>query len=585
MLQNEGEKIKAVGGERSQPDSGAYQKAIGSLWGHVVSKAIGASPRRVLIVLAISSVSAFVQVAAFALLLSIAEMISQGGPLQTPFGTKVEATREAIGLGVVAVGLSLLIAALAKFCLTWITANYRKRFFGELISKLLFKLKELRAEGAPIAADDRTLARMMKRECRYLSRSYVTALQALSPLVILLAVLVFSLFENPAITSVVILGIALAAPLHLKLTSWGAGVSDELMMASREKAQADQAIVDSIVRAPNFSRRSPEELVAYTSSPAVDGFLEAYRNRMRVGALSQFLSSGVGVIVMGAVLLLFAEGYLRGFLDLTDAVFLLVLFRLLLTNAASLAQSLTLIGSYEPFVRGLLEVLSHEPARVHQRRRKTPPASQHCIVLSPSRLSVFEANRLVRELWRRPPPSTVPFVTGDYGLSSKNPKEALGVPAGTGIAQILGTTLGLSDDETEKLSAFLSRETVEPDDWLELPDSMKFSLAFQAACRRPLGIIVVDGPGFNLLSPSLRRGLLETAGARRLVLVFPSVPKRVGLAGDTEIFIAEPDELRAVGTLKGLTAQRDELQAQLKQLQVTTPDDTELDGSESPAPA
>ena len=147
---------------------------------------------------------------------------------------------------------------------------------------------------------------------------------------------------------------------------------------------------------------------------------------------SQFISGVTSVIAITVALLIFVIGIFTGGVDVSEALFVVLAFRLLLTSAGSIAQGLTEIGSYQPFIQPLYEYLQTPVGVLARRSLPRPPRSKIVAVFEPQPLSVVAAHQLAADFGGGNDARGARMVAADVGPRGRSPARALGFPKNCG---------------------------------------------------------------------------------------------------------------------------------------------------------
>ncbi len=547
-----------VSANQSETPSRSRRREVFAAWWHVARVSFVENWRRSALVLGLSIVNTVAQLAAFAVVILVAQALTRDGIVELlGVSATLPLDRPTLLTLVGGVAAALLTAAIIQYQVALLTAQYRRTFFAELIKSLLGALQGMRQDGRGVSFDHSMFGRMMRRECRYLSRAYVAAISAIPPGVMLIGVCVFSLSSFPFFTGFLILVILLAIPFHIAVTTWGAGVSTELVRGAQRKARADDAMIARIIAHPLPTEFTEDDFERHVNSDDVRMFLDAYRDRMRLGASSQLISGITTAIALASVVLIFSEGFVRGVLDVSVAIFVVIAFRLLLSNAAAIAQSFAVVGSFQPFVQALIDVLDSSQNAPSARLFSQPPEGSVVIVFDPNPLSLLIAWQLHLDF--RPTKSQLPakIVLSNYELRGATPTESLELPDYWDIDDIVGWLPEISDANRSALKDYLSQPTATPAAWANLPDAVRTIFSFKSAMEEDGASIIAAGSALSLLTAAERKALLEKNGRRLLVATYQNAPKRIPFSGDINMYVCRNNELVFAGDVQDFNTKRE----------------------------
>jgi len=529
-------------------------------WGHVASEAYRRGWARALSMLALALLNTATQLMTIAIILGVVQSLSSDGVVEF-FGHQflIPMNRDSLYWAVAAVIGSLLLAAVIQYAVGLLKAHYRRAYFAQAIRRLLSALDRMCKNGSATGFHPKFFGRMMRRECRYVSRSYVEALGIIPPTVTFAGIFVFAALNFPTYAGLLAFVLVLSAPMHLWLTTWGAGVSRNLLRSGQRKARADQAMIARMTSHPYAQDFSEADFEAHVVSPDVAGFLDAYKNRMRIGILSQLASALAGVLMLTVVIIVFVEGYLRQTLDLSGAVFVVLALRMLLGSAAAVAQGFAMVGSYQPFMESLLKVFENDGRATTPRTLTHPAEGSVVAVFDPAPLSMVSARQLHLDF--RPTKIQTPatLVLPNHEPLGATPQETLGLPPQTTVDDLVAWLPALSEINRACLQKYFDAKTVSADDWAAFPPALKAAFSMKSAIESGNASIIALPGALQTLSPAERSGLLALAGRRLIVLLFQAAPKKFLFANDIDMYAADGDQLVHLGKSINFTEKRTEI--------------------------
>ena len=529
------------------------RKLVFSAWLHVAREAYFNSRGKALIVLVVSLLNTLSQLLAVSVVVGVAQALSRDGAVSL-FGLELQIniSEGNAYLAVLAVVASLAAATLFQTLIALLTARYRREFFADSIRLLLSRLKTLSNTGSDTPMQTRLLARLLRRECRYLSRSYVAALSIIPSIMTFIGIAAFAVWNFPNYALWLAVALAATAPVHLGLTIWGANVSDDLVVNAQRKAKADEKILTSITASSPYAQIDDSLIEDHVVQPEVADFLNTYQNRMRFGAYSMLISSLTGTIVLGVVIFLFVRSYLQGSFDAAGAVFVIIAMRLLVTTAGVIATGLSLIGSYQPFVQELLAVLGLKAAAPAPRTVTETTQGSVVLVFDPNPLSIFNAWRVHMD-FRPTKKSLKPsLVLHEYPFSNASPRENLGLQRDDDAEDVFEWLPTMTEQNRQALRSFLDRDAVDAAAWAALPAGVKAACAMKYAIENGNASIVVAQAALQSLTLDERNTVLSNARRQLVVIMCQSAPKRALFSADAAMYAAQGSALEYIGDMSQL---------------------------------
>lgn len=501
-----------------------YLTSVGGYgWRHVFLHTIRRYPLQ-LLSLFVTGVSAMaLELVGFGLvILSVSALEREPGTQPSGLEKYVQFEGGSLVLVVVLFVSAMAASAILHFLNGWLTAYYRRKTFEDVMADTVETLRDRPDDAFVYESGIRGLSRVLRRDCRYLSRSITDAMKLPVPFLILVSTVIAGLMFFPYFSLVVLGLLALMLPFHILVGFWGGKVTDQLLKSASAKSAADQSVIDAVFLSPYAGTQEDEHAGslgrAHSESEKVQPFLRAYEKRIRTIPASLLISRITFLVVLLILGVLGAKAYQAGSISLSEILTFLVGLRLAMTSMSELAAGVTNIISFSPLISGLADFLNssrkhHEGLPTLTLVSEPPNQNSGLFLISDAPFSWEVASSITARI--SGPGRDVQIITGDYGnlpphMKLAHIKRRLG-PAWNALSNSLRDKIRKvcfdksSTDEVGKSASALI-DLCSPDQEVDLYWSSST---------------------FSALSAEDRAQLLAWLSTTRLIVVYPKVPKRV----------------------------------------------------------
>jgi len=325
-------------------------------WKHLLREGLLAHKGRAAQIFFLGLITTLIQMFAVLLLVGAARAYDNGGilsyaSLSFDLNKGSGSTRMIyISLTVGFLVFSIIAGVVNKIVIT----NIGRRFFENSLSDMRKRILKNIMDGQTY--DRGNIIKILNRDCRYLSLSYLRVLTLLQPALFLIGIFTIAIVFVPI--AAIFLGIAglIVLPLNIYLVLWAAKTSQDIQDSAKIKSAEEKDFIAHISTHP-FIRQLPQKDIIPESRPGETGFLNAFVKRQRMSAYSQFITDlMIALVILTLASFLFLGGGDTLLLNLSNLVILVILFRFMTGYISQVAQAVTMISSYEPFFRTLLDL-------------------------------------------------------------------------------------------------------------------------------------------------------------------------------------------------------------------------------------
>ncbi len=340
-------------------DSQTKSSALG--WALTLKRAFFWYPGSALALLVSGLIGTVLETTAFAVAI-ICIQVLQSQESVTYFGFTLEyplSTNVLIGCGLVFSGF-MLMSALMHYFNGILLARTRRKTFRDMIVTSLEKFAQSPGSSFVTSQNSKALSRVLRRDCRYVSKATTDGLGLPRPLIVLTVAIVLGIIYYPEITLTILGILALSLPLHIAVGHWGARNMSRLLNSGANKSRADGEAIDSLMLSPfRLSSTASEQLAKdHADGREVQDFLLAYQSRVALVPTSMLISRLSYLAIFMAVGLVLALQWQNGELNFASIAILLIGIRFAAAASSELAQIITVISSYSPLIKGLLTFVS-----------------------------------------------------------------------------------------------------------------------------------------------------------------------------------------------------------------------------------
>jgi|GEM_PF-6424463 len=502
-------------------------------WKHLFRHGLLRNKKRALAIFLLGLITSAVQISAVLLIIGAARAydadgILSAGPVHIDFSTENSPKL----LYALAAGGLVILAILMTLWQRIIVTNIGRKFFEEAINDT--RQHVINDVKAPRHFSKQRYIHILSRDCRFLSLSYVRILNLVQPAILLIAIFGLALWTVPI--AALFLGIAglVVLPLNIYLTLWAARTSEDISASAKLKSAEDRQFIDRVSQDPFVGERPGTEVMAM-DRPGEEKFLSTFVQRQRMGTYSQSITDiMMASVILSLAALLFLGGGNVLLINLTNLVILVILFRFLTGYIASIAQAVTMVSSYEPFFRNLMNLKEGRMARPHRLNRLGGDA-----IVQPVRAAVFQ-NRAVDQ-------SNMANLKHAFDIDSEtalltsnfDPSAAL---IETLIAQGQLDLSAYGEPFESEITEYISQAGS-----TELSASSKLILILSSAKSHGHGYIfnsdVLDNLGRTVL-----RSLFQSAGDAPIIIVYKSAPRNLNLPPRFQLFSRTEKGLEFIGS-------------------------------------
>lgn len=527
-------------------------------WRHVISHALFSHPGRALKILGLGLLTMLAQFAAVLAVVGAARAWDNQGILNV-LEYQLDLTNSANSNGwlYAAAGFSVFTIAiiLGIYNRVYVTRIGRTFFEDKLLSTRRLIAERIQS-GKPFNRG--TCLAFLSRDSRFLAVSYTRILMLVQPALLLIALLGLTFFLQPnAALIMVVIGV-IVLPAHAWLLLWAQRSSDDIADSAKIKAGEEKQYIDALSQSP--VPVPPESLETFKGGAGQDGFLSAFVKRQRLSAFSQAITDIMSLailIVFGLVLVLGGNGEMN--INAASLVLLFILWRFLSSYISSLAQAITMVSSYEPFFRGLLDFESGE----HGKSSASSDLSVAGEVRSPLRLAIFQKTSPSRETlspFSRAFGQPIEFISHKFDISREN------------LTDIRKTLDGLDSLALADLDGYLAGGS----DTLEARTQLLLSVEITEKDKQPT--FLLDGSAFSNLEAADLRALLAGIKNCGLILVYRGLPNRLAIPPRFQLAANNGEIISILGDAHEFQSRKEDLRAAMESSEINQTDsDASLD--------
>ena len=410
-----------------------------------------------------------------------------------------------------------------------------RKFFEETLDDTRGRLRTLAANNQPYEAA--SFARMLQRDSRYLSIAFMRALSLLQPSLLVIIFLAFALVTTPMASGLLVIGCVLMVPAHMWMSKWSARSSEDIQAGAKLKAEEERTYISDISADP-FTADWETRYQTKIRAQGENQFISAFVKRQRISAYSQFITDTAMALVVVAIVLILARKGGGDLLSLSNIVILLILFRMIVSYVSKFAQAATMVSSFEPFFRELLDL--HDDKLVPDNQEKPTINGD---LRRPVRLVACQANPLSRSDGRfysdvLDNGASMYFVRADYNITGRN--DAAILPDGFDVK----STFDYDNILANELSEFLQNGVA------DLQERAKYMLAFAIALHGDDALILCDGAMWDQLEKNDLRFIMGALQGRALVILYNRPPGKLVLPPRFQVSVRSRRELEIVSTIE-----------------------------------
>lgn len=512
-------------------------------WGHLLRQGLLAHKGRAAKVFFLGLITTLIQMFAVILLIGAARAYDNGGILnyaQISLDlSKGSGTTRSFYVSLTAgfIILSIIVGVINKVVIT----NIGRQFFEESLSKMRHRIFDNVLTGQRFSRAD-TL-KILNRDCRYLSLSYLRVLTLLQPALFLIGIFIIGIVFVPIAAMFLAFAGLIVLPFNIYLVLWAAQTSQDIQDSAKLKSAEEKDFIARISTHP-FIHHLPEDDLIPQDRPGERGFLDAFVKRQRMGAYSQSITDVMmALVILALALFLFWGGGGTLLLNLSNLVILIILFRFMTGYISQLAQAVTMISSYEPFFRTLLN-LDQVPAQKPAHARDTAKLTH------PLRLAVFQAtdadwsdvNKTKEALNIS---ESLQYVTSDYDITPAQLKDWL--HEGAVSTQRIPQTY---QNEYNQFSAG-SIET------LSAPAKLLLAVSYYASLNDH-GLLM-NGKELSSIDRDVMRYIMAAPADMPLIIVYKNAPRTLILPPRFQLAIMSDKKAEIIGVLTDFVKLRDDI--------------------------
>lgn len=530
-------------------------------WRHVFPHTAKTYPGALLLLFVTSVLAMALEIAGFSIVIFNISALEQA-PITMPFGMEklVPLISDAPAITIAVFVTAMAASALLHFLNGCLLAHYRRTSFEDVMTATINNLSKRPDDQFVFETGLRALPRILRRDCRYLSRSITAAMRLPAPLAILLSASVAGAIHYPYFTLIVVCILAVILPLHLLIGFWGGKVTDQLLKAGAAKSRADQKVIDSIFLSPYASAAADDgkEDVgrAHATSPIVQPFLRAYEKRIRTVPASMLLSRLSFLTVILFLGIFAARAYTLGNLSVAQILVFFIGLRFSMTALSELAAEVTNIISYSPLMSTLSNFLNGAQKPDSALFTCTldgdvPTSESHLHLVSSMPLLKDVASAITSAISTSERP--VQIVSGDYESLPDHMKIAH-------IKRKLGPLWEeLSTQMRDSLRAVSSqKENVNP------PAKSISALIDICDPEEPLDLYWPSA-SYNSIEPSDRNVLQTWLKNTRIIVVHTALPKRIPRNANGQVWTLQTHDLKYHCSANEFAAKRSEIRTYIEQ--------------------
>jgi len=507
------------------------------------------------IIVFLSGIFALVlEMASFAVLLLGLKLFAEGGSvsllgitLETPMPPRMMA------YGLIIFVVLRLIASTVLYYSQVVIAKVRAESFRDYIERAIRHIQKYPDHEYIRSLGLKGSSRVLRRECRYASRTITDALQLPRHIFTLIILLALGLWAFPIAVALIVLIMVLSYPFHRKLGKWGVKVMENVLDYGAEKSKYDRQVIGTVLRSP-FSTQDEGAVddipLKHSRSPIVSKFLLAYENRVKLPPRSQLitnLSFLLIFMIIGGIALL---QYQVGEVDVVLLTALLIGIRLASAAVVQAFTSITVIASYSPLISDFLDFLDTTPKVPLKDSLEIVGGkflSHKACIICPNEFDVAHAKE-ISNFWLKPVRDNI-FIHGKYdelpldfdGSSIKNALQADGAweqmsdPMKDRIKQSIENFSAASEASASLIAAWYNSE------------------------RNWKTNVFWDARSFGQLIPDDQKLVEQWLRNRRLAIYYANVPKSVPELEGLGVWLLQPSKLQRLCRADGFREKRNEI--------------------------
>ena len=411
-----------------------------------------------------------------------------------------------------AMGIALIILLASVFVGLYqqiIITRIGRKFFEETLDDTRARLREAAIKGDSYEAPG--FMRMLQRDSRYLSISYMRTLNLLQPGLLVLVFLIYAISAMPVAAGFLTAGCLLMVPAHIYMSKWSARTSEDIQTAAKFKSDEERDYIAAVSSDP-FVKDWDARYQSTERPSGEDGFITAFVNRQRIGAYSQFITDTAMALVLILVVVVLARMGGSAVLSLSSIMILLILFRLIMGYVSKFAQAITMVSSYEPFFRDLLDLYDGDEQELGIKLNGDLREPVRVVAFQNGQMSRADGQFYARALGLDIP---IHYVRADYVASGR--REAIAPTADFDLKGLLDYDPGL----TKTIKAFLDG------DMQDLSAREKYMLSYVAALQDESALILCAGDMWDKLSKDDLRFIVSSAKGKNFVLIYHRPPGKL----------------------------------------------------------
>jgi len=531
-------------------------------WRHLLRDGLAANKGRATLVFFLGLVTTLIQMLAVLLLLGAARAYDNSGVLDYgPISLDLNKDSGNNRLFyTIATGFLIILSIIVSVCNKLILTNIGRKFFEESLTKMRSRILSNVNTGQSFDRSD--ILKILNRDCRYLSLSYLRVLTLLQPALFLIGIFSVAVIYVPV--AALFLGLAglLALPFNIYLVLWAARTSQDIQTSAKLKSAEERNFISKVSTHPFIRELNDTEFIN-DERPGQAGFLTAFVKRQRMGAFSQSITDlMMALVIVALALFLYFGGGNTLLINLSNLVILVILFRFMTGYISQLAQAVTMISSYEPFFRTLLN-LDDSSSALDSKLQK--PMS----VTSPVRLVLFQKQETdwsdtgtLKTLFSLP--QDLHFVTSAYDINAQQLEQWVG--------QDEAALNMLPRTAQEDISAFLKNVT------LGLTPHTKLILAiFYYKTQDGCGLLL-NGKDLASLEREEMRYIMAAPLDQPLIIAYRNAPRSLILPPRFQIAVYAENNVEILGQVPDFLALRDDIIVKLNAALNTTSDTDDIIG-------
>ena len=516
-------------------------------WKHLLRDGLAAHKGRAVQVFCLGLVTTLIQLLAVLLLVGAARAYDNDGILSYA-NISLDLNKGSGSQRVIYISFTaafLVLSIIAGVVNKLIITNIGRRFFEESLDQMRQGILNNVLNGRSFDRSD-TL-KILNRDCRYLSLSYLRVLTLLQPALFLIGIFVVAILFVPI--AALFLGIAglLVLPFNIYLVLWAARTSQDIQDSAKLKSAEEKDFIANISTHP-FIHRLPQQDFIPENRPGETGFLDAFVKRQRMGAYSQSITDlMMALVIVALALFLFLGGGNKLLLNLSNLVILVILFRFMTGYISQVAQAVTMISSYEPFFRSLLDLKDKNSHRDEDAKEKDG-------LTHPLRIAVFQSNETDWSDVNRLKQSfnisqDLQYVTSNYEISSAQMKDWL-----TGDD---ASKSPLPQNHLAECKQFADGEIN------ELSKAAKLLLAISYYSARPNHALLLNGKDLISIDRDTMRYIMAAPKDMPFIIVYKNAPRALILPPRFQLVVNTKNDAEIIGQLADYSKLRDNIIAKL----------------------